>query len=158
MSVARYVMAIGLGRRISKSYHVDHIDMNHKNDKWTNLQLLEAITNVRKGNAISRKNKVIEFTCPVCKNKVVKRCIKGKASRPSISFCSRACEYKFKSMSRSYTDKRVVRDAKKINDLVEGSVMHILLKEEPVGERIPFKTKGMRRVHNFLMRKGVRII
>lgn len=159
MSLARYVMSIGLGRVIDKSKHVDHIDMNPLNDTWSNLQLLEVSTNLRKGSASGyHERKTITFTCPICTKRTTQWLAKSANTRPCVMCCSRDCAYIFQSQSRNQRDVKVVRKAKAINNIVEGSVIRDLLGFVPVGERIPFKTKGMRRVHNFTKLKGVSIL
>jgi endogenous inhibitor of DNA gyrase (YacG/DUF329 family) len=159
MSLARYVMAIGLGRELPKTMAVDHIDGDPHNDVWTNLQLLTVKDNAVKGGADGKyKQKMLRFTCPICTKRVVRRDMHGKKFRANVLCCSRKCSYAFISLSRHHTDKSVIRKAKKTNNIKEviRTVQHQL--QAPVGERIPFKTKGMRRVHNFTKRKGVKIL
>ena len=45
---ARYLMAVKLGRFLTKDETVDHIDNNHSNDSIDNLQILSLEDNIRK--------------------------------------------------------------------------------------------------------------
>lgn len=66
MSLARYLLSVGLAKRIRRGYDADHIDGNPWNDSPHNLQVLRSVDNQSKGGSAQRSHKIIRFACPVC--------------------------------------------------------------------------------------------
>lgn len=156
MTLARFVMSIGLRRTLDKSMHVDHIDMNPENEHWTNLQLLTAQANVSKGHSNGIKTrKSIKYTCPTCLTQRIKR--QAQIKLPILTFCSKECRYAFSHKSCNYQNKSMMLKAKKINNVI-AFVEERKSTYSLEGEKIPVKTKGMRRVHNFLIKHGIHIL
>lgn len=155
-TLARYVMEVGLGRKLLKSQHVDHIDGDHMNENIRNLQVLEAKVNISKGSP-KQGLSLIQFTCPVCENVSVKR-----NNHPNdikrVRFCSKACLYEFGVTSSSFRDKSVVRKALKLNNVSVSTATRNTKHVKAVGERITRRTKGLRRIHEFTRLKGISIL
>lgn len=55
-SYARYIMSVHLGRFLTPSEHVDHIDEDKTNDDIDNLQLLTQTENSKKNGLHKRKD------------------------------------------------------------------------------------------------------
>lgn len=154
-SLARYVMEVGLGRRLFHNVHVDHIDGNCLNDKWNNLQVLKASENISKANPNMVATATV-FKCATCRTSVTQTKSRHLDSR--VRFCSKVCLTKFQIISRSFRDKQVVAIGIATNATKHIAVSRKSLHESVVGERIHRKTKGMRRIHNFTKLKGVSIL
>jgi hypothetical protein len=54
---ARHKKEQSLGRKLSKSEHVDHKDNNRTNDSSSNLRVMSASKNIAKGNTDRKKKK-----------------------------------------------------------------------------------------------------
>ena len=89
---ARYLMAVYIGRFLTKDEHVDHIDGDKTNDNLENLQILSPTENNRKTHC----KPPIVCCCPVCKRifTSTKRQLWGKS--PTTKCCSRSCASKKK--------------------------------------------------------------
>lgn len=59
---ARYLLAVHLGRYLTKDETVDHIDGNKQNDDLNNLQILSLAENTRKTHC----KPPYELDCPIC--------------------------------------------------------------------------------------------
>lgn len=59
---ARYLLAVKLGRYLTKDETVDHHDEDKTNDDISNLKLLSNIDNIRKSSC----KPPFELICPVC--------------------------------------------------------------------------------------------
>lgn len=92
---ARYLLSVKLGRFLTKSETVDHIDGDKTNNSLDNLQLLSLGDNVRK----SHKKDDYVLVCPVCGNTFVRShshpSVRGKKKlermRRGELCCSRKC-------------------------------------------------------------------
>lgn len=122
MTVARYLFSVGLGRVVERKYHVDHQDGNSKNNAPQNLQLLTGAQNRSKGSRAdgSHTHKTVTFTCPVCQARVVRRDRKPSRYDPVVFLCSRGCMWTFNSLSKHYTNQKVVRASQRANCIVRG--------------------------------------
>lgn len=87
VSYARYLYSCHIGRYLSKTEHVDHIDNNKLNDIIENLQILTPAEN----NLKSQKHfaKLISFICPICNNNF--ELSKQRAYNKKEPCCSRKC-------------------------------------------------------------------
>lgn len=94
MPFARWMMTQHLGRKLSKSEHVDHIDEDPLNDDIGNLQLLTPRENARKHARLKKPTEWAYFQCPICgkpskkKARFVRHNRNMKKSGP---FCGRGC-------------------------------------------------------------------
>jgi predicted RNA-binding Zn-ribbon protein involved in translation (DUF1610 family) len=110
ISYARYLMSVHIGRELSASEHVDHIDNNKMNDAIENLQIVSLHENNRKASALLTK-RMVDFKCPYCGKEFTKpaACSISKKNKHYYS-CSRVCSGKFSSMlSKDKTDPLVVK-------------------------------------------------
>lgn len=154
-SLARYLVEVGLGRKLERNQHVDHIDGNPLNDRWDNLQVLSAKDNIAKGSSCGvTTRKYIRFTCPVCGKATRKPNQKSCTVRnhPIIT-CSISCGSKVKKLRAVVSDDTL--KARMCLRCVRVKTKHTY---SDAGERIPRRTKGMRRIHNLTLKKGVAIL
>lgn len=154
-SLARFVMEVGLGKKLRDSQHVDHIDGDPHNDRWDNLQVLEVRDNVIKGSTnglIARK--FIAFYCPVCGKRNVKRNAKAYTNESRVVLvCNVECLARLPSIRCRTTDTKLIR--KMELSCYSMRFEHTYNKQ---GHRIPRKTKGLRRLHRFVRAKGLTIM
>ena len=102
ISYARYLMSAHLGRLLTKTETVDHINNNKIDDRIENLQILSRGDNSRK--SIKRAN-YITLICPICKKEFSRNYkrthfVKGNKN----TFCSRPCTRK--SLSKIWLNPR----------------------------------------------------
>lgn len=93
---ARYLLAVKLGRFLTDSETVDHIDGDKTNDAPSNLQILSRADNIRK----TCKLPDVRLICPVC-GKIFYRSasqLRGRKDRATNNqiCCSRECGGKYK--------------------------------------------------------------
>lgn len=91
---ARYLLEQHLGRSLSSSETVDHIDGNFRNDSLDNLQILSRADNIRKS---IKPKEMITFTCPVCKKETTKEARNIRANRKQGKagpYCGKSCSGK----------------------------------------------------------------
>lgn len=97
---ARYLLAVKLGRYLTYTETVDHIDGDKNHDVIGNLQILSRAQNVYKHN----KKPDIEMTCPVCGVRFFRSrsFLRGKMHKAMASevCCSRSCGGKFSHRTR----------------------------------------------------------
>jgi hypothetical protein len=148
MTVARYIMSVGLGRHIDASSHVDHADGDSTNDDWRNLQILSAVENIRKGTA-TRTSKKFEFACASCGRQVLRTYNAAMNYSERIFFCTRACQYTFNTASRSFNDKDVVTAARLRNNVQIKTVRYSVRID---GLKIKRVTRDLAMVLTFLAR------
>lgn len=86
---AKLKMEIKLGRRISSNETVDHMDRDTLNDKYTNLQILDRSTHVKKD--VTRLKVGNVHNCGWCKNKFKLTLGQTRDKKKAGPFCSRSC-------------------------------------------------------------------
>ena len=91
ISLARYRMAVKLGRVLEKWEQVDHIDNDKTNDSIDNLQILTRLENNRKAAKYDGRDKKILVICPICK--VPFKVRRYRLKDDNIPCCSRACGF-----------------------------------------------------------------
>lgn len=148
MTVARYIMSVGLGQHIDASDHVDHADGNCANDDWRNLQVLSAAENIRKGTA-TRTVKKFEFVCASCARRVLRTYNAAMNYNERVFFCTEACQYAFNEVSRSFRDKDAVAAARLRNQVQIKTVQYSVRVN---GLKIKRVTKNLAAVLAFLAR------
>lgn len=92
---ARYLLAVKLGRFLTKNETVDHIDGDKTNNSVDNLQILSIGDNIRK----SQKKDDYVLVCPVCKKRFIRPhshpSVRGKIKKERLIkgelCCSRKC-------------------------------------------------------------------
>ncbi len=87
VSYARYLMAVHMGRFLSESEHVDHIDDDKTNDVISNLQILSQAANNKKS---SKGLTIVTLSCGCCGKSFVREKRQLYSPRKTIS-CSRKC-------------------------------------------------------------------
>ena len=87
VSYARYLMAVHMGRLLSESEHVDHIDDDKTNDVISNLQILSQAANNKKS---SKGLTIVTLSCGCCGKSFVREKRQLYSPRKTIS-CSRKC-------------------------------------------------------------------
>lgn len=96
---ARYLLATNLGRYLTPTETVDHIDGDKTNNDISNLQILSRGDNIRK----SQKLPLYETVCYICGKKFYKARNLSKANKEKLDrgelTCSRQCGYKKTSLS-----------------------------------------------------------
>lgn len=89
MSLARYLMSVKLGRKLTKNEQVGHINNDKSDDRIENLQILSIAENIKKS---SKGRTTVELICGFC-NKTFRR--EKRQLHPSKAnqskFCSRNC-------------------------------------------------------------------
>ena len=60
---ARYLLAVKIGRFLTRKEQADHKDEDKANDNLSNLQILSVLENNRKTH---KKDAVIQCICPIC--------------------------------------------------------------------------------------------
>lgn len=90
---ARYLMAVHLGRYLSKDEEVDHIDCNKCNDDLSNLQLL-SIDKHRAKTIQERAVLPTTFVCAYCGSTFTRA--KNRIN-PATKYCSKHCTGKMSS-------------------------------------------------------------
>jgi hypothetical protein len=92
---SRYLMEQQLGRKLSRSEHVDHIDGDHTNDALENLQVLSASAHGKKtAQQLGRAPEMYHGVCPVCTAAFTKPAKDVRANRKKGKagpYCSRRC-------------------------------------------------------------------
>lgn len=149
MTVARYVMSVGLSRRLSAGDHVDHVDGDGRNDDWRNLQVVSASDNLRKGPA-ARTTKVLRFFCAFCAKATIRRGLSSFNYMSRVLFCTCACRDKFNTVSRSFRDKTAVAAALRRNRTTESVVTSSV---RIAGVRLRRVSKDLGTVLAFLIRE-----
>ena len=97
---ARYLLAVHLGRYLTKDETVDHIDNDKQNDEISNLQILSHADNNRKSNC----KPLYELDCPICSihytlpHSSVRGVTKAKAEN-NTRCCSKSCGAKQASIT-----------------------------------------------------------
>jgi len=93
---ARYLLAVKLGRFLTKDEQADHKDEDKTNDNIGNLQILTKLENTRKTHIKPKINCI----CPICKTpfKSTKQRL-GKKT-PTTKCCSRTCGYTQATLTR----------------------------------------------------------
>lgn len=93
LSLARYLMAVNLGRKLKKSECVDHIDGKKTNDTIKNLQILTRRENSQKHTKQAKITRVmLKMMCPNCNKVFVIRKNKSFMSKGGkFNSCSREC-------------------------------------------------------------------
>ncbi len=95
---ARYLMAVRLGRFLTKKEHIDHIDNDKTNDDIDNLQILS----LRENNIKTHKKPDVELNCPVCKKDFIRTRTQLRGRKHKINdntiCCSRRCGAKFRTL------------------------------------------------------------
>lgn len=90
---ARYLLAVSLGRFLTKDEHVDHIDNDKTNDSIENIR----VVSLQENNTKESKRRgiiLIKIICPVCKTTFSRR--KGltqmvNSHKGKITCCSKYC-------------------------------------------------------------------
>ena len=95
---ARYLMSVHLGRMLTSTEHVDHIDEDKTNDNIKNLQILTP----KENNLKTHKKPDVKLKCPIC-SKTFSRTrtqLRGRLHRLESVCCSRRCggTYSHKNM------------------------------------------------------------
>lgn len=94
---ARYLLSVKLGRYLTETEEVDHIDDDKTNNDLDNLQLLSSIENLNKLNHVKGIT-MAEFICPVCGDifSIEKRRSPLAIKSKNAATCSRTCGGKLK--------------------------------------------------------------
>jgi hypothetical protein len=99
---ARYLMSVLLGRRLTASEQVDHIDNDKLNDVISNLQILTRTENLKKLGA-ARGVKTVVLKCPSCSKEFERRISNTHIAKGGIyTACSRKCSGYFSVMVSKY--------------------------------------------------------
>ena len=95
---ARYLLAVKLGRFLTKNEQADHKDEDKTNDNINNLQILTKLEHIKK-TRIKLKLKIF-CICPICNAtfKSTKQRL-GKKT-PTTKCCSRICGYTQATLTR----------------------------------------------------------
>ena len=105
-ALARYRMAVELGRFLEEYEHVDHIDNDKTNDCIDNLQILSVRENIIKQTNFYGGSKWLELVCPVCNRTYIRK--KGNtfttpAKYGQLLTCGRSCSnsanHRFKNLT-----------------------------------------------------------
>ena len=108
---AKVKLEIKLGRILSKAEEVDHIDGNFRNDKFSNLQLLDKITNAKK-DVLRRKD--IKVKCAWCDSKfVIRRSQRNQNKNIAGPFCGKSCSGKYGAYIQNGGNKKKRNKVKK---------------------------------------------
>lgn len=101
-SYARYLMSIHLGRLLSKTEHVDHIDGNRMNDTLSNYQILTQRQNNQKA---SQGRKSVRMICPNCGRIFEKELNKTHLQKGGkFTSCSMSCKNEILKKGYSLAD------------------------------------------------------
>ena len=120
---ARYLMSVKLGRTLTKSEEVDHIDNNKMNDVIDNLQILSKRENTQK-KARFHGRKYVLLKCPYCKKLFeIPENISFLQKTNLFSACSKKCKNVFLSILMKEKDSEFVKAALSEN-LVKEFVKH----------------------------------
>ena len=92
---ARYLMAVKLGRFLTKEEHVDHKDEDKTNDAIDNLQILTVLENNRKHFCKPR----LICSCPICGLIFMSTKKKLGGKTQTTKCCSRKCGGKMAGIS-----------------------------------------------------------
>ena len=93
VSYPKYLLEQKLGRLLLPHETCDHIDGDHTNNCFENLQVLSRSDNVRK-HAVLQPAEFGVFTCPICNCSFTKRMSKVRHNRKqgkSGPYCSKTC-------------------------------------------------------------------
>lgn len=102
-SYARYIVAVRIGRELTREEEADHIDDNKQNDDPNNLQLLSKKENADKYSAIRPKVKMYDFNCAECgKPKSVISANAASLKKNGYAFCSTSCSGVYYAKKRRY--------------------------------------------------------
>lgn len=108
ISYARYMMSVKLGRFLTKDEIVDHIDGDHTNDSYENLQIISKRDNTIKGVLQNRTSSIYcKIKCGVCDSIFYRR--RGKTYNKR-NFCSRACLYEFLRKKGQFKDSEFLEE------------------------------------------------
>lgn len=154
MTVARYIMSVGLDRVLPDTQHVDHVDADGLNDDWRNLQLLTVAENLSKG-AGNRTRKMLSFTCPVCLRRKLIRPKYARLEREAdnrVFMCSSRCAVVFNHHSKAYSLSPIVAQAQAINSSAYVTEESPFAQVKATGERLRKMTPALRTVLDFITR------
>lgn len=93
---ARLLVESTIGRMLNDDEHVDHIDGDHTNDSFDNLQVLKAVTHHKKTakeNAV-RLSRSLQLQCPVCGKAFT--CQRHRAELTDTPCCTQKCAKAYK--------------------------------------------------------------
>ena len=87
--LSRYLMETSIGRQLSSSEHVDHINNDRTDDRIENLQVLSASDNVMKSRKL---RKWVTLKCPTCSTIFERPYSNVQCKLPEhVVCCSRRC-------------------------------------------------------------------
>ena len=106
----RIVMENHLGRILNSNEVVHHKDGNKKNNKISNLEVMDRIEHLKHHGA-EQLRQLAEFKCPWCRKVFARR--KGQSlDKPSkCTFCSRSCNGKFQKYVQLHGLTREMKNA-----------------------------------------------
>lgn len=89
---SKYLMSVHLGRELTVSEEVDHINGDKADDRLENLEVVSRTENRRRQAAMSSRT-TVELVCPHCKTSFVreKRQTHLAKGRGLKTYCSRSC-------------------------------------------------------------------
>lgn len=112
MTYARYLMSTSIGRELTNTEEVDHIDNDKTNDVLSNLQILTPEeNNIKQG--LLKGHRMLILKCPYCG--IMFEAEKRKSHVvPSVhrdfTACSQYCSLKFKSLVNNNPDSDIVKN------------------------------------------------